>query len=154
MEDSFKNWRGMIETKARRIARSILIDQHSVRFLKKEEIDYLKKFSIISDYLINREEEIKIKNANPDKFLTNIGTFRIYILNYLKNNQNIVNNNYDLPLMVRQLEPTPYGIPLQIYAFVKTTELLEYEQIQSDIFDHILAIMPEFDIRLYQVISK
>lgn len=154
MEDSFKNWRGMIETKARRIARSILIDQHSVRFLKKEEIDYLKKFSIISDYLINREEEIKIKNANPDKFLTNIGTFRIYILNYLKNNQNIVNNNYDLPLMVRQLEPTPYGIPLQIYAFVRTTELLEYEQIQSDIFDHILAIMPEFDIMLYQVISK
>lgn len=154
MEDSFKNWRGMIETKARRIARSILIDQHSVKFLRKEEINYLKKFSIINDYLLQKEKEIIERNADYDKYLTNIGTFRIYILNFLKNNENIITDNEDLPLMVRQLEPTPYGIPLQTYAFVRSTELLQYEQIQSDIFDHILAIMPEFDIRLYQVISK
>jgi miniconductance mechanosensitive channel len=154
MEDSFKNWRGMIETRARRIARSILIDQHSIRFLKKEEINYLKKIEIIKEYLIEKEKEMEEKNYDKNMYLTNIGTFRMYILNFLKNNENVINNNEDLPLMVRQLEPTPYGVPLQIYAFIKAIKLLEYEKVQSDIFDHILAMMPEFDIRLYQVISN
>jgi miniconductance mechanosensitive channel len=157
MEDSFKNWRGMTETGARRICRSIIIDQFSIRFLNNDDIQRYKKIDLISNYM--REKELEINKFNTDnnidlsepingKKLTNIGTFRRYALNYLKRHPNI---NQDLHLLVRQMSPTSEGIPLEIYAFSNFTDLTEYEELQSDIFDHLLAIMPKFDLKVYQI---
>lgn len=157
MEDSFKNWRGMTETGARRICRSIIIDQFSIRFLNDEDIERYKNINLISDYITEKKIEIdeynKNHNLNSDekvngRKLTNIGTFRRYALSYLKSHPDI---NQNLHLLVRQMSPTSEGIPLEIYAFSKFTKLNEYEELQSDIFDHFLAVMPEFDLKVYQV---
>lgn len=157
MEDSFKNWRGMTETGARRICRSIIIDQFSIKFLSHEDIERFKKIDLISKYMKEKEEEVNKFNTDNNidllepvngKKLTNIGTFRRYALNYLKRHPNI---NQDLHLLVRQMSPTSEGIPLEIYAFSNFTTLTEYEELQSDIFDHLLAVMPLFDLKVYQV---
>lgn len=155
ISDSFKNWRGMQESGGRRIMRSINIDVNSIKFLEPKMINKLKKINCLKDYIAKKEKEISKYNisrglkdspANQRK-LTNIGTFRAYIDNYLKKNNN---THKEMLSMVRQLAPTQYGLPLQIYTFTNTTDWVKYENIQSDIFDHILAIAKEFDLRIFQ----
>lgn len=156
VSDSFKNWQGMRESGGRRIKRAIKIDIHSVRFLNDEDIARLKKANLLAPYLQEKENEIKTYNTSNNfdlsvsingRRLTNIGTLRAYLLTYLKNHPKI---NKDMTIMVRQLAPNEYGIPLEIYCFTATTVWLDYENIQSDIFDHIYSVLGEFDIRPYQ----
>lgn len=156
VSDSFKNYRGMRESGGRRIKRAIKIDIHSIKFLSEEDIKRLEKANLLAPYLKEKVNEIKRYNES-NKFdlsvsingrrLTNIGTLRAYILTYLKNHPNI---NKDMTIMVRQLAPDEYGIPLEIYCFTSTTVWADYENIQSDIFDHIYSILQEFDIKPYQ----
>jgi len=142
VSNSFKNWRGMKECGARRIKRSILIDVHSVFFLDDEWIEKMKNKELLKDYIIEKTNE-NIK-------LTNIGTFRIYLEKYIYDNKSIRN---DMTRMVRQLPPTEKGVPVEIYAFADTTAWEEYEKIQSDIFDHVLAVTDEFGLKTYQDLS-
>ncbi|PRM99250.1 mechanosensitive ion channel family protein [Aliarcobacter cryaerophilus] len=156
VSDSFKNWRGMRESGGRRIKRAIKIDLHSITFLNEDDIKRLEKANFLAPYLKEKVNEIKSYNES-NKFdlsvamngrrLTNIGTLRAYILTYLKNHPNI---NKDMTIMVRQLSPDEYGIPLEIYCFTSTTVWADYENIQSDIFDHIYSVLQEFDIKPYQ----
>ncbi|MCT7534595.1 mechanosensitive ion channel family protein [Aliarcobacter cryaerophilus] len=156
VSDSFKNYRGMRESGGRRIKRAIKIDIHSIKFLSEEDIKKLEKANLLAPYLQEKKNEIKNYNES-NKFdlsvamngrrLTNIGTLRAYILTYLKNHPNI---NKDMTIMVRQLAPDEYGIPLEIYCFTSTTVWADYENIQSDIFDHIYSVLGEFDIKPYQ----
>ena len=154
--DSFKNWRGMSQSGVRRIKRAILIDLSSVRIHTRDEVDYFKRFTLLMGYIKNKEQELTDYNAGlitevdedvNKRRLTNVGTFRAYAFNYLKNHPRI---DKDMTLIVRQLAPGPEGLPLEIYCFTNTTEWAVYEDIQSDIFDHLLAIVPEFGLRLYQ----
>jgi len=156
ISDSFKNWRGMQESGGRRIMRSIRIDASSVHFLTDEEIDNLRKANLLSAYIESRLDEIKRYNEENKadlssringRRLTNLGTFRAYLTAYMKAHSGI---HQDMTLMVRQLEPTSDGIPLQVYAFTNTTAWVLYESIQGDIFDHIVAVVPEFGLRLHQ----
>ena len=156
VSDSFRNWRGMSESGGRRIKRSLLIDQNSVRFLSDEEVVYLKKFNLLKDYLANAREELAKWNetelAKDDapvnaRRLTNIGTLRAYIAAYIKWHPRISEN---FTLLVRQLPPGPQGLPIEIYCFTDTTDWNTYEGIQSDIFDHLIAIVPEFRLSLFQ----
>jgi len=156
ISDSFKNWRGMQETGARRIARSILINQNSIKFCDEEMIERFKKIYLLKDYVIEKQKEIADFNAqiNIDttqvsngRRMTNIGTFRAYLMNYLKNHPKI---SQDLTLLVRQMEPTPNGVPIQIYAFCSDIAWANYEGVQSDIFDHILAVISQFDLEVFQ----
>ncbi|CAM4329686.1 mechanosensitive ion channel family protein [Acinetobacter pragensis] len=155
--DTFKNWRGMQEAGARRIKRAILIDQNSVHFMTEAEQSKLKDFLLLDQYLNSKKEEIAEFNqqlANQSKYnqrrLTNLGTFRAYIEFYLKQHPGISNSQ---SLIIRQLQPTSEGLPIEIYAFTKTTAWKDYENIQSDIFDHLIAITPEFGLKLYQAPS-
>lgn len=158
LENSFKNWRGMKETGGRRIKRSIFIDMHSVKFLSNEEIEYLQKFNLLKSYLQDKKGEISKHNEKissedlklNERRLTNLGTFRAYLVSYLRNNPNI---HQDLPIMIRQLQPTETGIPLEIYVFTSDIKWINYEGIQADIFDHILAIIPEFKLNVFQTLS-
>lgn len=154
--DSFKNWRGMKNFGARRIKRSVFIDMYSVKICTAEMLDKFKKIEYISDYINNKSKEIeqynKDNNINTQisingRQLTNLGVFRIYILNYIKNNIKIYQGSNP---MVRQLAPGDNGIPIEIYAFVNTTEWEKYEDIQSDIFDHLLAVMDIFELKVFQ----
>lgn len=156
ISNSFKNWRGMMEAGGRRIKRSVLIDSSSVEFLTDQVIERLSKSKLLAPYLQQKLDEVKQYNEENGldmslringRRLTNIGTFRAYLLNYLKNHPQI---HQELTLMVRQLEASASGIPLEIYAFTKTTEWAVYEGIQSDIFDHIFAVLPEFGLRVHQ----
>lgn len=156
VSDSFKNYRGMRESGGRRIKRAIKIDIHSIKFLSEEDIKRLEKANLLAPYLQEKKNEIKNYNeankfdlsvAMNGRRLTNIGTLRAYILTYLKNHPNI---NKDMTIMVRQLAPDEYGIPLEIYCFTSTTVWADYENIQSDIFDHIYSVLQEFDIKPYQ----
>ncbi len=142
VSSSFKNWRGMKESGARRIKRSILIDVHSVFFLDNEWIEKMKKKELLKEYI---NEKI-----NENVKLTNIGTFRIYLEKYIYQNKRIRD---DMTRMVRQLSPTEKGVPVEIYAFADTTVWTEYEKIQSDIFDHVLAVTEEFGLKTYQDLS-
>ena len=161
ISDSFKNWRGMQESGGRRIKRSIYLDQHSIHFLTTEELEHLKRFNLMKGYFDDKQNELNVWNkahvqsSNGDTIdsrkLTNIGTFRAYIKFYLHNHPGI--HHKDMTLMVRQLSPTSEGLPLEIYCFTNTTAWAEYEGIQSDIFDHLLAIAPEFNLRVYQAPS-
>lgn len=155
--DTFKNWRGMQEAGARRIKRAILIDQNSVHFMTEAEQSKLKDFLLLDQYLNSKKEEIAEFNqqlANQSQYnqrrLTNLGTFRAYIEFYLKQHPGISNSQ---SLIIRQLQPTSEGLPIEIYAFTKTTAWKDYENIQSDIFDHLIAIIPEFGLKLYQAPS-
>jgi len=154
--DSFKNWRGMSQSGGRRIKRAIFIDVSTVRMQTQEEVDHFTRFALLKDYIGNKEQELADYNLGLAKEvgaevnrrrLTNIGTFRSYAFNYLKNHPNI---HEDMTLIVRQLAPGPEGLPLEIYCFTNTTDWAVYEDIQSDIFDHLLAVVPEFGLRLYQ----
>ncbi len=154
--DSFKNWRGMSQTGARRIKRAIFIDVSSIRFQTRDEVDHFTRFTLLKDYIRNKEQELTDYNAGlasevdadvNRRRLTNAGTFRAYAYNYLKNHPRI---DKDMTLIVRHLAPGPEGLPIEIYCFTNTTEWAVYEGIQSDIFDHLLAIVPEFSLRLYQ----
>jgi miniconductance mechanosensitive channel len=155
--NSFRNWRGMSEAGGRRIMRALPLDQNSVRFLTAEEAGGLRRFRLLDDYLGNKESELRDWNArelagdrNPvnARRVTNVGTFRAYVSAYLKAHPRLATDSFTL--LVRQLDPTPEGLPLQIYCFTNTTNWGEYEGIQADIFDHLIAILPEFDLRLFQ----
>ena len=156
ISDSFKNWRGMSQTGARRIKRAIYLDVNSIRFQSADEIEHFKRFALLKDYVANKEKElsdynaalpVEVDDAVNTRRLTNVGTFRAYAANYLKNHPSI---HKGMTLMVRQLAPGPEGLPLEIYCFTNTTVWAEYEGIQADIFDHLLAIVPDFGLRLFQ----
>jgi miniconductance mechanosensitive channel len=153
---SFKNWRGMSLSGGRRIKRSLFIDVASIRFLEPEEVQSFEGFALLGDYMRRKREEIEGYNAedgrNPEisadiRRLTNVGTLRAYIASYLRNHPKI---HGGMTLLVRQLAPGPRGLPIEMYCFTNTTDWNEYESIQSDIFDHILAIVPEFGLRVFQ----
>ena len=156
ISESYRNWRGMQESGGRRIKRSLLIDQTSARFLTEAERERMRRFLLIDDYLADKSAEMadwnaKLVEAGRDpvnmRRSTNIGAFRAYVQNYLENHPRI---RQDMTLLVRQMQPTETGLPLEIYAFTATVAWAEYEAIQADIFDHLLAILPEFDLRLFQ----
>lgn len=157
LEHSFRNWRGMQESGGRRIMRSINIDISSVRFLKQKEIERLSTSHLLNEYISKKMTEVhdynkeNLKSSSSiitnGRWLTNIGTFRAYIIEYLKKHPR---SNKDLFMLVRQLEPTEKGLPLQVYLFTDTTAWGEYEGIQADIFDHIMAVAPEFGLRVFQ----
>lgn len=153
--DSFKNWRGMQESGGRRIKRSIYLDQHSVRFLDDALRSRIYQFALLDDYLAGKREELGQYNAamaqqHPEvvnaRRLTNLGTFRVYVERYLRSHPRI---KQDMTVMVRQMAPTEHGLPLEIWCFASTV-WAEYETTQSDIFDHLLAILPEFGLRVFQ----
>lgn len=156
ISDSFKNWRGMQESGGRRITRSIYLDQNSIHFLSEQERAGLRKFRYLRDYLDGKHKEISEWNAalHQDanasvnmRRMTNIGTFRAYTLAYLRHHPGV---HQDMLMIVRQMAPTPDGLPLEVYCFTNTVAWVEYEGIQSDIFDHLLAILPEFGLRVFQ----
>ncbi len=156
VSDSFKNWRGMRESGGRRIKRAIPIDIKTISFLSEDDIKRLKKAHLLAPYLETKLSEIGSYNAKNDldpsvainsRRLTNIGTLRAYIMAYLKSNPNI---NQEMTIMVRQLSPSQFGLPLEIYCFTSTTNWVEYEDIQSDIFDHIYSVLDEFNLKSYQ----
>lgn len=154
LEHAFKNWRGMSDSGGRRIKRSLLIDISSIKFLNEEEIEKFKKFVSLKPYIEQKEAELKEYNAQFDpslkvnaRRLTNIGTFRAYINCYLKQHPQV---HQDMIFMVRQLAPTDHGVPLEIYLFIKDIRWVHYEAAQSDIFDHLFAIISEFDLRIHQ----
>jgi len=156
VSESFSNWAGMEEADGRRIKRSINIDMKSVRFADKSLLDKLSHFYLLKDYIANKESEIaehnkKLNVAEGDIFngrrQTNLGIFRFYLDAYLKQNPNI---NKEMTFLVRHLQPTEQGLPIEIYVFSKDKRWAYYEGIQADIFDHVLAILPEFDLRVFQ----
>jgi len=156
ISDSFKNWRGMSESGGRRIKRSINVDFNSIRFLTDEEVQRFKDFALLKGYIDAKEAELNAYNEALDapgesgvnlRRLTNIGTFRAYIYNYLKHHPKIHDR---MTLIVRQLQPGTEGLPIEIYCFSNDIDWAAYEGIQADIFDHIAAIAPEFGLRLYQ----
>jgi len=156
ISDSFKNWRGMQEYGGRRIKRSVYIDVSSIQFCTEEMLERFKKIQHLKEYIEAKEKEIEAYNREHNidpsskvngRRLTNIGTFRMYIQKYLENHPRI---HKDMTLMVRQLAPGEYGLPLEIYCFTNDVRWVVYESIQSDIFDHILAAAPEFGLRVFQ----
>ncbi len=159
VSSSFKNWRGMTESSGRRIKRSLYIDIHSVRFCTDQLLHKLSHIEILKDYIENKEAEIAKYNAehpgSEDSLLngrrqTNIGIFRAYIIAYLKKNNNI---HQEMTFLVRQLAPTDHGLPIEIYVFSRDKSWVNYEAIQADIFDHLLAAAAEFDLRVFQIPS-
>jgi miniconductance mechanosensitive channel len=156
VSNSFQNWRGMVDSGGRRIKRSVNLDMHSFKFLDKNDLDKLKKYDLIKDYIIAKElelEEHNKKNRINEEYavnfrrLTNVGTFRYYIKQYLTRNSNIHDN---MTFIVRQLQSTEKGLPIQIYVFTNDTNWVKYEEIQADIFDHILTVIPDFGLSIYQ----
>ncbi len=154
--NSFKNWRGMQESGGRRIKRRVHIDKTSVRFLDDKDVERLSKISLLSTYLEDKKRELKTHNdthckdatvAANMRRLTNLGTFRKYIEEYLKHHEGI---HPGMTFLIRQIQPTDLGLPIEIYVFTKTTAWGEYEAIQADIFDHLFAIVHEFDLHLFQ----
>jgi miniconductance mechanosensitive channel len=156
LSDAFKNWRSMSEAGGRRIKRALHLDMHSIRFLDDTEIDRFEQFVLLRDYIQAKKKELADFNASVEhtdgavanaRHLTNVGTFRVYVVEYLRQHPKI---HPDLTLMVRQLNPTPQGLPMEIYVFSNDTNWVPYEGIQADIFDHVIAIVPEFGLRVYQ----
>ena len=156
ISESFKNWRGMEESGGRRIKRSLHLDQTSVHFLTDSDIAELKKLVVLDSYLKEKDDELKQWNTDIAaqgkdtvnmRRLTNLGTFRAYIDHYLRNHPEI---HQELLLSIRQLQPTATGIPLEIYCFTKDVRFVAHENIQADIFDHLLAILPVFGLRVFQ----
>jgi miniconductance mechanosensitive channel len=156
MSESFKNWRGMQQAGGRRIKRSLFIDASAVRFMTDEEEQNLTQVHLLTDYIGRKKAELSAWNeaqgnvaqvsANRRR-MTNLGTFRAYALAYLKSHPDI---HPDMTCMVRQMETTAQGVPLEIYCFTRTTAWGDYERIQGDIFDYLLAVLPEFGLSLYQ----
>jgi miniconductance mechanosensitive channel len=157
ISDSFRNWRGMLNSDGRRIKRHLLIKAKSIRFLSPDELENLKKIELISQYIETRQNEIdryntahKIDKTLPinGRNLTNFGLFRKYITNYLENYPSL---NKDMILLCRQLQPTAQGIPLEIYTFTKDKKFEHYEYIMADIFDHIIASIGYFDLEIFEL---
>jgi miniconductance mechanosensitive channel len=157
IDESFKNWRGMSESGGRRIKRAINIDMNSVRFLEDEEVERFERWALLCDYIEQKRQEIETSNResgrdasiNADiRRLTNVGTLRAYIRSYLHSHPKVHHAGYTL--IVRQLAPRPTGLPIEIYCFSNDQAWDRYESIQADIFDHILAIVPEFGLRIFQ----
>ncbi|RLD40815.1 MAG: mechanosensitive ion channel family protein [Bacteroidetes bacterium] len=152
---SFQNWRGMEESGGRRIKRSLNIDIQSVRFSTEEDVEKYKKFRLLKDYLSKKDEELKEYNNKlgieedtfNGRYQTNIGIFRAYVAAYLHDKEEIHPN---MTFLIRQLQATEKGLPMEIYVFSKVQEWAEYEDIQSDIFDHLFAIIPIFDLKVFQ----
>ncbi|MDR3540202.1 MAG: mechanosensitive ion channel [Desulfosporosinus sp.] len=156
VSDSFKNWRGMKQSGGRRIRRSVYIDTTSITFCTDEMLDEFEKINYLADYIRDKKDKMafyKLENKADTSHeinvrrLTNIGIFRAYLQVYLKNHPKI---NKEMVQMVRQLPPGEHGLPLEIYVFTNDTAWVNYECIQSDIFDHILAVVPEFGLRVFQ----
>ncbi len=152
VSESFTNWRGMQESEGRRIKRSVNIDIFSVHYLTEAELERLKQSQLLRDYIERKIAEIREYNANrgnllDERRLTNIGTFREYMESWLSSNPDI---NQEMTHMVRQLQPGPTGIPLEIYCFSARQAWVQYERVQADIFDHLFAIMPLFNLRVFQ----
>lgn len=156
ISESFRNWRGMQQSGGRRIKRAIYLDMTSIKFCDEEMLQKFEKIQYIKEYLKNKRKEIDKYNLDYNinnssivngRHLTNLGIFRIYVDNYLKNHPKV---SRDMVHIVRQLQPSENGLPIELYAFTTKTEWVEYESIQADIFDHILATVPEFDLRIYQ----
>lgn len=156
IDSSFKNWRGMAESGGRRIKRSINIDMSSIKFCTNEMIDRYSKYNVIANYIKVKLEEVQrfnIENNITDeslingRSLTNIGTFRAYIEGYLRNHNKI---HDEMTFLVRQLSPSANGLPIEIYVFSNDTDWLNYERIQADIFDHLLAVVSEFELKVFQ----
>lgn len=156
LEHSFKNWRNMFEGGGRRIKRAIHVNMSTIRFLTDEEVERFSRFALLRDYMRAKVGELEEHNArycdDPSvvvnaRRLTNVGTLRAYIVAYLRSHPEI---HPDLTFLVRQLAPTPEGLPLEIYVFTSDTRWARYEAVQADVFDHILAIVPEFGLSVYQ----
>jgi miniconductance mechanosensitive channel len=157
ISDSFKNWRGMLDSGGRRIKRSVIIKVSTIKFLTEDDIEKLKKIQLVSKYLESKSKEINEYNTlnGADKSvlinginLTNFGVFRKYLQTYVENHSAI---NEDMTLMVRQLEPTSQGIPMEIYCFSKDQRWVNYEFIIGDIFDHVLSAVTYFDLEIYEL---
>jgi len=157
--ESFKNWRGMQEAGGRRIKRALYLDQHSVGFVDAPMLAELEQFAVLGDYLREKQAELQQYNAGLQakgvaavnaRRVTNLGTFRAYVERYLKHHPGI---HTEMTLLVRQLQPTTEGLPLEIYCFTRSTAWGEYEGVQSDVFDHLLAILPAFGLRVFQASS-
>jgi len=156
IDSSFRNWRGMSDSGGRRIKRSLFIDMNSISLCSIEILDRFRKFEVLKDYIDRKQEEVEKHNKTHNidtsevingRRLTNIGTFRAYIEAYLRNNSQI---HPDMTFLVRQLEPTSRGLPIQIYVFSSDINWVNYEGIQADIFDHLLAVVPEFGLKIFQ----
>ena len=156
INESFKNWRNMNLSGGRRIKRYVNIDLGSIKFCSSEMLERLKRIQLINQYIQNRQEEILVYNKKHQvdestlvngRRLTNIGIFRSYVEAYLRQHPVI---NKDMTFLIRQLSPSENGLPIEIYVFCKNTNWTAYEAIQADIFDHILAVVPEFDLRVFQ----
>jgi miniconductance mechanosensitive channel len=156
ISEGVKNWRGMSESGGRRIKRSIALDMTSVAFLTEEDLERLRKIRFLTEYLERKAMEVKAWNSERGvddsvlvngRRLTNLGTFRAYLELYLKDHPQI---REDMTFLVRQLPPGPEGIPIEIYVFSAEQRWVEYEGIVGDLFDHVLAVIPEFGLRVYQ----
>jgi len=160
ISDSFKNWRGMMDSGGRRIKRALIIKQESIHFLTKDDIESLKKIEMITEYLENRDQAIESFNTDNQidksvlingKNLTNVGVFRKYMDNYIHQHSGI---NKDMTIMVRQLAPTAQGLPIEVYAFSSDKRWANYEYIMADIFDHLLAAIPYFNLEGFELPSS
>lgn len=156
VETSFRNWRGMQDSGGRRIMRSIHLDMNTFSFCDDDMLRRFERFEVIADYVRQLRTELETDNSQRGtdlselvngRRMTNVGTFRAYVAAYLRSHPDI---HQDMTFLVRQLAPTPQGLPLQIYVFTNTIVWAEYEGIQSDIFDHLLAVVPQFDLRVFQ----
>lgn len=154
--DSFKNWRGMVESGGRRIKRSIFINTQSIHFIGPETRELYSKYELIRDYIINKQNEIEEFNVSNNvdtsilingRRMTNIGIFRHYLENYLKKHPRI---SKEMTLMIRQLAIGDSGVPVEIYCFTNTTDWIQYEAIQADVFDHVLSAVEFFGLEIFQ----
>ncbi len=160
VDGSFQNWRGMSEAGGRRIKRSLLIDQTSVRFCDDALLEKFRRVRRLQPHLDSKRKELEQANAAVEtdehaglslnrRALTNLGIFRAYVVAYLNEHPKL-HDGKDMTVMVRQLPPTPNGLPLEIYVFSRDTDLVDFEGVQSDVFDHLLAALPYFELRLFQ----
>ncbi|MBT4097827.1 MAG: mechanosensitive ion channel [Gemmatimonadetes bacterium] len=156
VETSFKNWRGMSESGGRRIKRALYIDMSTIRLCDVQMLERFERFELLAEGIRQRRAEVERYNAEHvteaqelinGRRLTNVGTLRAYIIAYLRQHPNI---HQDLTFLVRQLAPTPQGLPIEIYVFTRDIEWVKYEEIQADIFDHLLAVVPMFELRIFQ----
>lgn len=157
--ESYRNWRNMFESGGRRIKRTLRVDASTIRFLEEQEIADLGRYALLKDYLSSKQHELQLSNralgplavmAGNRRRLTNIGTFRAYALGFLRQHKEL---RQDMVMIVRMMEPDSQGVPVEVYCFTDKTAWVDYERIQGDIFDHLLAILPEMSLRLYQAPS-
>ncbi|MEQ8331134.1 MAG: mechanosensitive ion channel family protein [Longimicrobiales bacterium] len=155
ISESFKNWRGMSESGGRRIKRSLHLDMNTVRFLDDGEVERLGRYEFLQEYMSGKRallDEVNQRDLGEDviperRALTNVGTFRAYVFEYLKRHPRV---HQGMTVLVRQLAPTPQGLPIELYCFSADTAWAAYEGLQADIFDHLIALLPEFGLRVYQ----